>query len=177
MDNATKTRILIVSSIVILLSLLNIWLSEIPNFSPIAAMALFGGAYLSEKKLALIIPLGALFLSDLFIGLHSLMWAVYLSFGVIVLIGSRIKKPTVFNVLGASLTSSVLFFLVTNFAVWLEGGYYPMNFGGLATCYEMAIPFFHNSVFGDLMFSSSIFCLFYLIKLQYPILDKNYISK
>jgi len=177
MDNTTKTRILIVSGIVILMSLLNIWLSEIPNFSPIAAMALFGGAYLNEKKVALLIPLGALFLSDLYIGFHGLMWSVYLSFGLIVFLGSNLKKLNIKSVLGASLLSSVLFFLITNFSVWLEGLYYPMNFVGLMSCYEMAVPFFHNTIIGDLVFTGSLFSLFYLAKIQFPVLDKNYISK
>jgi len=177
MEKATKTRILIISSIVILLSFLNIWFSKFPNFSPIAAMALFGGAYLNEKKVALLIPLGALFLSDIFIGFHGFMWAVYLSFGIIVLVGSRLKKPSIINVLGSSLISSVLFFLITNFAVWIQGGFYPMNVGGLISCYEMAVPFFHNTMLGDLLFTSSVFFLFYIIRLQFPILNKNYISK
>lgn len=177
MEQALKTRILIISSIILLLSLLNIWFSQIPNFSPIAAMALFGGAYLNEKKIALLIPLAALFLSDLFIGVHSFMWAVYLSFVIIVFIGSKIKKPSFLNVVGASLTSSLLFFLVTNFAVWFQGGYYPMNVGGLFSCYEMAIPFFQNTLLGDLVFISSIFSLYHLAKIQFPVLDKNYISK
>jgi len=177
MDHAVKTRILIVSSIIVILSLSNIWFSEIPNFSPIAAMALFGGAYLNEKKTGLLIPIGALFLSDIFIGFHASMWAVYLSFAIIVLIGSRIKKPSFLNVICASITGSLLFFIITNFAVWVQGLYYPMNLAGLFTCYEMAIPFFRNTLLGDLVFTTSLFSLFYLVQQRYTILDKNYISK
>ena len=177
MNQALKTRILIVSSIIIILALSNIWFSQIPNISPIAAIALFGGAFLNEKKIGLLIPIGALFLSDLFIGFHGSMWSVYLSFALIVMIGSRIKKPSFLNVIGASITGSLLFFILTNFAVWTQGQMYSMDLSGLLTCYEMAIPFFRNTLLGDLLFTTSLFSVYYFAQQKFPVLDKNYISK
>src|SRR3989304_3347283 len=100
-------------------------LPHIPNFTPIGAMALFGGAYL-DKRLAILLPLSAMLLSDLFIGFYSpvVMLSVYGSFVLIGLIGMWLrggKSPK--NILLASISSSVLFFLITNFAVWAAGSY------------------------------------------------------
>ena len=161
----------------ILLGILTRIIPHPPNFTALGAIALFGGAFLNEKKIGLLIPLGALFISDLFIGFHGLMWAVYLSFAMIVFIGSKIKKPSFLNVIGASIIGSLLFFIITNFAVWTQGLYYTMDLSGLLTSYEMAIPFFRNTLLGDLVFTTSLFSLFYLIQQRFPVLDKNYISK
>ncbi|PCH94060.1 MAG: hypothetical protein COB85_06065 [Bacteroidetes bacterium] len=145
-----------------------------PNFTPIGAMALFGGAYFANKKLAFLIPMAAMLLSDLFIGFHSGMPAIYLSFGMIVLIGIRISnnvKPK--TVIVGALGSSVLFFVVTNFAVWMmSAGMYSKDFEGLVTCYVAAIPFFQNTVMGDLVFASTLFGGYYLVKQRFPVLAK-----
>ena len=118
-----------------------------PNFAPIAAIALFGGAYYSKKSFAYLIPISAMFLTDLILGFHSTMWAVYLSFVLIVALGMiMIKKKNVKNVILASVVSSVLFFVLTNFAVWLSGIMYPLNIAGLGACFTAAIPFFQNTL-------------------------------
>jgi len=124
-----------------------------PNFAPIAGMALFGGIYYS-KKYALVIPLIALFISDLFLGFYNMMPFVYGSFLLTGLIGLWLKNhKDLKNILMGTLLSSVLFFLITNFGVWLVGGIYPKNAAGLSECYILAIPFFRNTVFGDLFFT------------------------
>jgi len=144
-----------------------------PNFTPIAAMALFGGAHLGKKHLAFIIPLAAMLVSDLFLGLHQWMIAVYISFALVVFIGiwlrSRIKVGTV---LLASLLSSILFFVVTNFAMWIGSPYYPQNITGLIECYTLAIPYFNNGIMGDLFYSTVFFGGFYFIQQRYPSLVK-----
>ena len=90
-----------------------------PNFTPIAAMALFGGTWLSRKYRGFVIPVAALLISDLVIGFHGSMWAVYLAFGFTVSMGFILRrKVNAGNILVASLTTSVIFYLVTNFRLY-----------------------------------------------------------
>ena len=140
-----------------------------PNFAPIAAIALFGGAYYSKKSFAYLIPISAMFVTDLILGFHSTMWAVYLSFVFIVAIGMiMIKKKSVKNVVLASIISSVLFFILTNIAVWLSGIMYPLNIAGLGACFTAAIPFFQNTLIGDLVFTGAMFGVYELAKVKFP---------
>lgn len=130
-----------------------------PNFTPIAAMALFGGVYL-DRRYSILLPLAAMLVSDYFIGFHRTMPFVYGSFLLIGLLGLWLKNhKKVHWIVGASLTSSVLFFIVTNFGVWLMGGY-PPSFAGLVECYVAAIPFFRNTVLGDLFYVAVLFGLY-----------------
>jgi len=148
-------------------------LPHYPNFTPIAGMALFGGAYFSNKKIAFIIPFAAMFLSDIILGFHSTMWAVYLSFALIVAIGFSLRKgKKISNIFLASVSSSVLFFVITNFAVWLNGVNYPVSFPGLAECYVAAIPFFHYTMLGDLFYVAIFFGAFELVQSKFPALAK-----
>lgn len=144
-----------------------------PNFTPIAAIALFGGAYINNKKLAVIVPFSAMLLSDLVLGYHSTFLAVYISFALIVAIGFTLKKSRkISNVALASLSSSILFFVITNFAFWLTGVMYPMNFAGLTECYVAAILFFGSNVLGDLFYSAVFFGLFEYAQYKLPALEK-----
>jgi len=128
-----------------------------PNFSPIAAMALFGGVYFN-KKYALIIPLIVLFISDIFLGFHSTIPFVYGSFLITGLIGLWLKNHRDFkSILTGTLLSSVLFFIITNFGVWLVGNLYLKNITGLSQSYFMAIPFFRYSLVGDLFYTGIFF--------------------
>jgi len=91
-----------------------------PNFTPIAAMALFAGAFFQKKYMAFIIPLAALFVSDLILGLHQWMIPVYISFAVVVGVGMLLRNRIKFGtVLLATLSASVMFFVITNFSVWI----------------------------------------------------------
>ncbi|MGA7720589.1 MAG: DUF6580 family putative transport protein [Ignavibacteriaceae bacterium] len=144
-----------------------------PNFTPIAAIALFGGAYFTNKKLAVIVPFAAMLLSDLVLGYHSTFLAVYISFALIVGIGFILrKKRTVSRILVASVSSSVLFFVITNFAFWLTGALYPMNIAGLATCFTAAIPFFQNTLIGDLVYTGLFFGAFEFATHKLPVLEQ-----
>lgn len=144
-----------------------------PNFAPIAAMALFGGAYFNKKSLAFAIPLIALFLTDLIIGIYSYAWVVYLSFALIVVLGFvMLKKVNVKNLIFASVTASVSFFAITNFGVWALGTLYPKTPAGLMASYTAAIPFFQYSVIGDLFFVGLMFGAYELIKHKVPALAK-----
>jgi len=149
---------LINPTLIIGLAVLARLVPHVPNFTPIAAMALFGGAYLN-RRYAILVPLAALLLSDLFIGFYSplVMVSVYGSFVLTGVVGLWLKKrrnPK--NVIFAAIGASVLFFLVTNFAVWL-GGWYPKNLAGLLECYTMALPFFRNTILGNLFYTGVFF--------------------
>lgn len=139
---------------------------EIPNFTPVMALAFFGGAYFGRKHIALILPFAAMFISDLIIGYHSTLIYVYLAFALAVGIGLWTRnRVNTWTVLGGALASSVLFYLITNFGVWLSGMVgYPMNFNGLLMSYTQAIPFFRTEVIATLSFSALFFGAYYLVK-------------
>lgn len=129
-----------------------------PNFAPVAAIALFGGAVFTKRWMAFAIPLGIMLISDLIIGFHSLLPVIYILFALTVGIGFLLRnKIRMVNVIGASLAASILFFLGSNFAVWYGSGFYTQDLSGLLTCYTMAIPFFHNTLLGDLFYSGVLF--------------------
>ncbi len=127
------------------------------NFAPIAAVAIFGGALL-PRKLALTLPLVAMILSDMYLGLHPLIMFTWGSFVLIALLSSfRFKSISVLSVVGGSLGASVLFYVVTNFGVWIEGRLYAPTFSGLINCYVNALPFFRNTLLGDMVYSGMLF--------------------
>ena len=118
-----------------------------PNFTPILGMAIFAGTVFDKKVFSFLIPLLAMILSDLFLGLHSGIFIVYLAICLNVVIGIYfINKIRYFRILGSLIAGSLVFFIVTNFAVWLYSGMYPYNFDGMLSCYIMAIPFFQNTI-------------------------------
>ncbi|MBI2990422.1 MAG: hypothetical protein HYY51_04550 [Candidatus Magasanikbacteria bacterium] len=124
------------------------------NFAPIGALAIFGGVYL-PKRIALLLPLSAMFLSDMIIGFYNpaIMISVYLGFIIMGLIGLIIrKKRRLSRIIGGTMLGSIIFFLITNAAVWLFGTMYAHNLNGLVQSYVMAIPFFKNSLFADLFY-------------------------
>ncbi len=130
-----------------------------PNFAPIAAIALFSAVYLPKKQ-ALIIPILAMIIADIFIGFYNpaIMIFVYLSFVLTSVLGLYIKKNKSWaNILGGSLLASILFFLITNFAVWAFSRIYPQTLTGLLTCYTMAIPFFRNTLLGNVFYVTVMF--------------------
>ena len=143
-----------------------------PNFTPIGAMALFSGAYLGRRgALALVAPLGALLLSDLVLGFYRGMPTVYFSVALIVLIGTlALRRASPLRIGAAALASSLLFFVVTNFGMWLSSGIYPRTLAGLEACYVAAIPFFQNTVAGDLFFSALLFGGFAMLERTIPAL-------
>lgn len=154
---------------------------HIPNFAPIGAMALFGGAYLG-KRYALILPLGAMFLSDIFIGFDGITsrLTIYGSFILIGLIGLWLKNHRTFqNIILSVIASSILFFVITNFGVWMFGTIYPKTTVGLVACFVAAIPFFRNSLAGDFFYSGVLFggyeLAYYLLKNKKPVFaEKGY---
>ena len=145
-----------------------------PNMNPIAAIALFGGASFADRRLAFLVPLAALFVSDLIVGLYSHMEFVYASFAAIVCIGLWLRTHrSVLNIGGAAVAGSVLFFVVTNFGTWATSTLYPKTIAGLAACYVAAIPFFQNTLAGDLLFTAVLFGGFALIERSFPALREK----
>ena len=170
-SSSDKTAMIIIAVGLIVTAVVTRLLPHPANFAPIAAVALFGGAVL-PRKWALTLPLFCMIISDLIIGLHPLILFTWGSFAVIALLGSRyLKKITPLTVVGASIGASVLFYLVSNFGVWLEGRLYPVTLQGLIHCYYNALPFFRNTLVGDLVFSTILFgtyALAYKAAIQKP---------
>lgn len=145
-----------------------------PNVSPVTAIALFGGAYFADKRLAFLVPLAALFLSDTVLGFYPGMAVVYGTFALIVCVGFLLQKQkTAAPVIAASLFSSILFFAVTNFGVWVFEALYPKTIQGLMACYAAAIPFFRHTVLGDLGYTVVLFGSFFLAEKTFPALRRN----
>lgn len=161
-------KVLLVSGIILFAAMMRI-IPHYPNFTPIAAIALFGGAHYGKRWLAFFVPLFALFISDVVLGFHGFMIPVYISFALVVILGQLLRRNIrIHTVIGASLGASSLFFIITNFAVWAGSPYYAQSMAGLGSCYLAALPFFHSGVLGDLFFSSVFFGGFYLVQQRYP---------
>lgn len=130
-----------------------------PNFTPVLAVAVFAPYFARDIWVAIALPLVAMVLADLMIGLHSSMLWVYGAVAASVVLSHLVRKagPKLMRIGGMTLASSGLFFVVTNFGVWLGSGFYPQTAEGLVACYIAALPFFGNT-----LASTAIFCgLFY----------------
>jgi hypothetical protein len=145
-----------------------------PNVSPIAAMALFGGACFSDKRVAFLVPFLAMLLSDFILGLHDTMVYVYAGFALTVVIGFWIRKNmNTGRIAVAAVGSSVLFFIISNFGAWFTSGLYPMTIEGLMQAYIAAIPFFQHSLLGNIAFMALLFGGFAVLQRNVPALAKN----
>ncbi len=138
------------------------WIVLPPNFAPVSAIAMFSAVYL-PRRFGLLVPLGLMLVSDALIGFYELgvVVSVYASFGVSVLIGFWVRRhvnPQ--RLLAASLAGSIAFFLITNTAVWRFGHGYPPGVTGLLDAYIAGLPFFRNTVLGDLVYTASTFGLY-----------------
>lgn len=128
-----------------------------PNFTPIIASAIISPIIISNRVYAVLIPILAMFISDLLIGFHPYMFVVYLTISIISL--TIPKKEKLSRLLIFAFLSSCWFFLVTNFAVWLAWDYYTKDLKGLITCYTLAIPFFTNTLISSVLFTGIFFYL------------------
>ena len=137
---------------------------HVPNVAPIGALALFSGVMVPSWG-GFIVPIIAMVISDVFLGFHVTVPFVYGSFLLIAGIGYFLrKKVSVLNVGLGSLIGSILFFIVTNFGVWLTSSMYEKSVKGLLHCYSMGLPFFRNTVLGDLFYTAVFFIGYYCIK-------------
>lgn len=153
-----------------------------PNFSPVEAMALFGGAYFASRAWSVVVPLAAMLLSDLALAaLHggtyfdymarAGFWLVYACIALSAVLGFGLRgKVGGARVLGYALAGSVLFFVVTNFGVWAGGTLYPRTGAGLAAAYTAGIPFFQWTVLGTLFYAALLFGGFALLRRRMPAL-------
>lgn len=158
-------------------------LPHFPNFTPVTAVALFGGAYLG-KRIALILPLLVIVISDyllLYVGpqgsgfnsfhppsemIYSTILFVWGSFLISSLIGIWIsKKKSVGRIASGSILASLQFFIITNFGVWLVDNFYPMTFAGLMQSYVMGLPFYRGTFLGDLFYTGIFFGGYELVML------------
>ena len=187
MKNSSSQKLIFVI-IAILVAAVTRLIPHLPNFTPVAAMALFGGVYLKDKKFAFIVPLVALFFSDIltvllinykyttlsaFFTSYSAL-SVYISFTLVVVLGMFIQNNVkVGSVAIASLISSTLFFLITNFAVFAASPLiYSQDVSGLMACYSFALPFYGYGIIGDLFYSAILFGAFYFTQQRIPALVK-----
>jgi hypothetical protein len=142
------------------------------NFTPVEAIALFGGAYFTDRRLALLVPIAAMLLADLVIGLHALIPVVYGCIALTALLGGALRgRVAAPRVAGYAGVSAVLFYLVTNFFVWLTSGMYPPTAAGLAACYVAGIPFFGGTLAGTLLWSALLFGGFEWLQRRWTVLE------
>jgi len=157
------SRILVILGM-ITIGVLSRLLPHPPNFTSMNAIALFAAFYLESRWLSFAIVVATLLLSDLILGFYPTMSFVYLSFGLIVLIGSKLKNISFKKITFTSFATSFLFYIVTNFGDWLTLSLYPKTVHGLGICYVAAIPFFATQLLGDVTYGLLLFGLFELSK-------------
>lgn len=167
--NRTTSFQVVVLALLILVAAFSRLIPHWPNFTALGAMALFGAAHFRHKALAILAPFIALYLSDLVINnviygsyYDSFVWQIspfiYLGFGLIVLIGYLLRgRIQLGTVMGASIGASVVFFLVSNLGSWIASPMYTKDLAGLLLAYEAGIPFFWNTLAGDLVYSGILF--------------------
>lgn len=171
-------------TLIVVLSAFSRLIPHMPNFSPLGAIGLFGAAHFSKRWQSFLIPIAATWISDLFINnviyaqyYPSFTWfyeGFYWQYGTYLLITLValfiFKKVNTQRVLFGALTSTVLFFLITNLGCFFGNPTYPQNFGGLMACYVVAIPFLKGTLLGDLFYSGLLFGSFALLQQQFTIL-------
>jgi hypothetical protein len=154
-----KTKYAVALSLILLAVSLRV-LPHPANFAPMGAVAIFAGAVL-PRKTALWISLLAIVISDAIIGFYDMMPVTWVCFGLIALASSTwLKKPTFVKGVVVTVSSSLFFFIVTNFAVWVQSGMYAHTWRGIAECFTMALPFFRNTVASDLFYTAVLFGVF-----------------
>ena len=176
-----KSNLLILFILILACALYRVWDSRPMGFAPQIAMALFAGSVSKDKRFAFLFPILSLFISDLLYqflysqglstikGFYSGQWQNYLLIASITIIGFFINKNKIGQIFVGSLAGAVYFFLISNFMVWVGGGWdinnqpYPRSFSGLMLCYTEAMPFFKWSVLSTLLFNGIFFGSFYLL--------------
>ena len=177
-------------SIIILLAAFTRIMPHPPNFSPMAAIGLFGAAHFAKKWQAFLIPLIGIWISDLvinnfvysshssnFVWFYGGFYWQYISYVFIIFAGLFIfnKGISVTNTLGGMVSSSGIFFLFSNFGVWAGGAMYTKNISGLITCYASGIPFIHNTIISDALFTTVLFGTYYLLQTEYSYLKLKHL--
>ena len=174
-----RTRFVVLLGLILMVAALRL-LPHPPNFAPVGAIALFGGACFADKRVALLAPLLAMLASDLaiglvarnlWLGLHPFLPFVYGSFMLIVCLGFWLRqRRSVVSIAAAVLTGSVLFFVITNFGQWYLSPMYFKTWDGLVACYVTAIPFFHNTLLSNAVYTTVLFGGLALVEKSLPTL-------
>jgi hypothetical protein len=166
-EKAMKNTVLVM---MILGGALSRLIPHVPNLTAITAIALLGGAAFSSRTASIFVPLAAMWISDLILGFHNTMPFVYFAVALISLAsGFALKGPSRWARLPImTIASSLFFFIVTNFGVWMMDSFYPKTAGGLVTCYDMALPFLGTQVLGDLFYTGLIFGAVSIFKMLDP---------
>ncbi len=134
-----------------------------PNFTAIGAISILGGVYFGKNYLAFLVPILSMLISDFLLGFNMAI-SVYLSFLIMIPLGIGIKnKLSNLSVIKTSIYASIVFFLITNFSVWIFSTVYPNNIYGLLICYYAGIPFFFNTLLGNIFFSFSLFGIYEIV--------------
>ena len=176
-----RSNLLVLFILILACALYRVWDSRPMGFAPQIAMALFAGSVSKDKRFAFLFPVLSLFISDLIYqllylqglstikGFYSGQWQNYLLIASITIIGFFINKNKIGQIFIGSLAGAVYFFLISNFMVWIGGGWdinnqpYPRSFSGLMLCYTEAMPFFKWSVLSTFVFNGIFFGSFYLL--------------
>ena len=157
-----KNKTLIIL-IIILIGAFSRIIPHPPNFTAIGAISILGGLYFNKKHLAFLTPIMAMFLSDIILGYTPII-SVYIAFLMIIPLGIKIRENLTYSsIFKMSIYASILFFLITNFTSWLYNPIYPQNLSGLIMSYTAGIPFFANTLLGNLFFCFSLFGLYEII--------------
>lgn len=164
MENRKLLKKVLPYLVIVVLAAIARIIPHAPNFAPIAGLAIFTG-YHFKNRYTWAVPIAAMVVSDFIIGFHSTVPFVYASFIVMSLIGTYMKSKNASSLILVSMVSSVLFFLVTNFGVWAVGSIYVKNMSGLLQSYTIGLPFFRNTVLGDLFYTFSFFYGFEYLRL------------
>ncbi|MBY6094068.1 DUF6580 family putative transport protein [Ferrimonas balearica] len=168
-----KTKLIAVLAMIALCALYRV-LPHPFNFTPVAAMGLFAGAMFDSKRMALVVPLLAMLIGDLFIGLHETMLFVYVSMAITAGIGMLLRhKRSIGTVALAGVASSLQFFFVTNTGMWAVTNFYPHTWEGLVQCWIMGLPFLQNDLASTWLFSAMLFGGFALLSRRFPALAQN----
>jgi hypothetical protein len=140
------------------------------NFTAVGAMALFGGAIFRDKRIAFLLPMVVMLLTDAVLGFHLSMIPVYACFTATVFVGTRISyRLNPFSIITSSIACSILFFLVTNLPFWYADlSLYPLTWNGTIESYTAAIPFFGNLLAGDLFYNGILFGTYFLVTRKLP---------
>ncbi|MEO5967853.1 MAG: DUF6580 family putative transport protein [Ferruginibacter sp.] len=172
MKNFDSRQIWLVSGLIFLAVIIRVLLYPF-NFSPIIAIALFSGAVIKDKKIAFLLPLLAMFLSDVIFEVFNIAegfwgWGQLVGYAILIgitFIGSFINKINVPKVAGFSILSSIVFFLLSNSSVWLlYSGMYENSFSGLVACIAAGVPFLKINLIADLVYSGLFFGTYELIR-------------
>lgn len=153
--------------LLIIIGIISRIVPHLPNMTAVGGISLFTSARFGVKK-AVIVTSVVMMATDVFIGFHAVMWATYGCFLFTILLGQALRnRKDLKAILSLTLLSSIVFYLVTNFAVWvIPGSMYPKTIAGLFESYINALPFFRNSLVGDLTFSSLFFAAYELVSLK-----------